>query len=102
VYQGDDLFLTVRVVDLETGDPVDITTMTAQAQIRATVGAVDVLAEFVTIVGADGEVQLHLPNTVTATLPPDGGVWDVQLIDPDDVVTTLAYGEVRVTEEVTR
>lgn len=99
VYAGDDFAFAIDVQDAD-GGPVDLTGSTGLAQIRATPDAVDVLATFVTeVVGST--VTLRLPGADTAALA-DYAVWDVQVTRPDDVVITLAAGQVAVGADVTR
>lgn len=100
VYAGDDLFLLVRVVDPDTGQPADLTGHTAQAQIRATPASTTVLAEFVASIDSEG-VRLHLTAVDAAQLV-GAAVWDVQLTDAASIVTTIVSGRVLAAPEVTR
>ena len=94
LYQGDDFFLIVRC----TG--VILTAYTAKSQIRSTPGGPDVLATFTATIPTADEVHLHLAS-VDATDLPAACAWDVQITDAAGVVTTLCYGNVAVTKEVT-
>lgn len=98
LYQGDDFFLRIVV----TGQPPpDLTLYTAKAEIRVSANTSTVLATFdATIVDAV-TVGLHLPADQSKLLTTPA-VWDVQVTDPAGIITTLAYGTVTVTREVTR
>jgi len=99
LYAGDYFRVTIDVTDGANG-PVDLTGQTPKAQIRTTTDAAAPLAEFAATV--DGNtVALVLTSDQTTDLPA-AAVWDVQLSDPADVVTTLAFGKVTTTAEVTR
>lgn len=97
LYQGDDFFVRITV-----GSPVgDLTGYTAKAEIRTTAASNTALATFdATIIDAF-TVGLHLPAN-QSKLVTTAAVWDVQVTDPAGQVTTLAYGTVAVTREVTR
>jgi hypothetical protein len=99
VYQGDDFLLKIVVDD--TLSPIDLTTYTAKAEIRAIAGGPTVLATFdVTIVDAV-TLMLHLTHDDSALLA-GNGVWDVELTDATGMVTTLAAGAVILVKDVTR
>lgn len=99
VYQGDDLLLSVTV-DNPGEIPADLTGYTARAQIRPSAPSAVVLAEFTTAIAAN-VISLTLTAEVTSTLTRNAA-WDLQITSPGGVVTTLAYGVVKVTKEVTR
>jgi hypothetical protein len=100
VYQGDDFFLDVTVVDVATGHPYPLDGYTAASQIRATPPSAEVLADLVPVI--DGNViHLHLVSGESARLV-TRCAWDVQITNPDGFITTLVYGLVSVTAEVTR
>lgn len=101
LYAGDDFWIRVAVKD-PSGSPVDLTTYTHKSQIRASAAATDILAEFVITVEANtSTLLLTLSSAKTAALP-SNAVWDLQIIDTADVVTTLTAGRVRTVAEVTR
>lgn len=99
VYQGDDFYLTVTVT--QTTPPIDLTTYTPKAEIRAQPGAATVIATFVATIVDPLTVGLHLPHAQSALLAGNAS-WDLQITDPAGVVTTVAYGSVSVTKDVTR
>lgn len=114
IYQGDsyDFFFRVRervydpvLGDFVPGDYINLTGWSGKSQIRATVEATDVLAEFsVTFTDqttAPGGVLLRLTAAQTTALPPSG-VWDVQLTNPAGEIRTFIAGRVTVAREVTR
>jgi hypothetical protein len=99
LYAGDDFRIVIDVTD-GADAPVDLTGHTPKAQIRATTDAAAPLVAFAATVAANA-VTLVLTSVQTTALPATA-VWDVQLTDPAAVVTTLAYGKVSTTPEVTR
>jgi len=100
LYEGDDVFLRVVVTDPDTFGPADLTGYTAQSQIRAAAGDAEIMAEFTTEI-IDNFVYLTLTSPQTTGLV-GRGVWDVQLVDADGVVGTVAGGRVTWVAEVTR
>jgi hypothetical protein len=100
LYEGDDFTFMVSVKD-SSGQPVDLTGVTARAQIRASITAPAILGSFTPTVDAlAGNIWLHLADTVSSALP-STGVWDVE-IDRGGEITTLAAGTVSMTPDVTR
>lgn len=101
LYQGDDYAAVVTVSN--GGGSLDLTGYTAQAQIR--MGPADsnpqVVVEIDTSVDPPNQIGLTIPSDITGQL---SGVyaWDLQVIDPNGVVSTLLAGNVTVTPEVTR
>lgn len=51
---------------------------------------------------AQGEITLSMPSANTANMSPGRYVYDLKLIDPDDVVTRVVEGIVVVSPGVTR
>lgn len=114
IYQGASLqrtWIWVYGPDEETAVPVDLTSATARAQVRRTRASRDVLLAMTSAGGeislsALGEIQLHVPGAVTATLPtlPVGvkAFWDLEIVWPDDDVCRLLHGRVTISPEVTR
>jgi hypothetical protein len=98
LYQGDDFFLDLTATNPD-GSATDLTGMTAQAQIRVTIGAPDPpLATFTAPI--DGNViHLHLPHTEAEKLAAGVCYWDCQISGLQWY--TLAAGKVTVTGEVT-
>ncbi len=98
IYQGDDFFLNVTVDDSVT--PIDLTGYIPQAEIRTAPGATTVTATFDATIADSTTVALHLPNDQSMLLT-GNAAWDVQITDLAGVVTTLAYGTVTLTKQVT-
>lgn len=99
VYQGDDLYLDVSVMD-SAGNPMDLTGYTPKAQVRSTPPDTTVLCEFGCTV-ASNLIHLHLLAADAANLVAAAS-WDVQITSAAGVVRTLVYGAVKPTLEVTR
>jgi hypothetical protein len=102
IYQGDDF--AAQVLVSHDGIPPDevLTGYTAKAQLRD--GYADdnptVIVEIETFVQTP-YVNLSIPKNKTLDLE---GVylWDLQVINPGGVVTTILYGNATVLKEVTR
>jgi len=102
IYQGDDWAAIVNVTN-EDGTPADITGYQAQAQIRRAVADEDTtfIIELGALVVPPDRISITIPHTQTTLL--DGQyVWDLQLVTPGQIITTILAGKVRVTQEVTR
>lgn len=90
------------------GAIVDLTGYTARMQIRQSVRNPAVLVELttenggITLGGAAGTVDLLLTSTETAALTARAGVYDLELIDSEGIVTRLLQGAVEISPEVTR
>lgn len=91
------------------GEPVDLTAegWSAKADLRIRKAAPEVLYTWSSDTAnldmtADGELILTLEPEETASWVFRRGVWDLEVTDPDGVVTRLAEGRLRVTREVTR
>lgn len=102
IMQGDDYAAIVTVTDA-LGDPADLSGYGAQAQIRHYFADYDpaVAVEIAAAVVLPDEVHLGIPAAQTAALR-SGYVWDLQLVSPSGVITTILHGPVRVRYEVTR
>lgn len=104
IYQGADFDLPMVLED-EDGT-VNLTGFTASMQIRSEVSSSVVMAELTTENGritldVDGNITWHIPASVTAEMTTDG-VYDFDLIAPDESITTYLKGVVRLDPEVTR
>lgn len=89
--------------------PVDLTNYTARMQIRSKVDSPTVLLELTTansgIVISNpvtGEFKLYISATLTSSMTWSSGVYDLEMVAPNDDVTRLIEGKVTVTKEVTR
>lgn len=98
LYQGDDFFLVVTVDN--SSSTIDLTGYTAQATIRLATGATSVLAAFVCTVRDATTLDLHLTSAESTKLD-KACVWDLQIVDPAGVTTTLCAGSVSVSKQVT-
>jgi len=87
---------------------VDLTDYTARMQIRRTKSNSTSLAEattengYIELGGDEGTVIVTIPASVTADFEFLRGVYDIELIDSEGVVTRLVEGAVEVSREVTR
>lgn len=111
IYQGDDYELSFRVRTLNSdgtyGGYIDLTSYTnLKAQIRATAGNQQAMAEFTCTKGnqttTPGLVTLSLAASVTAGLTAGNGVWDFEMVGSDSKKHTYLAGSVLITAEVTR
>jgi hypothetical protein len=98
-YQGDDFYLRINVTD-KLGAPIDLTAYTPKAQIRSSPGSGVIQATFTASIVAPNGVMLHLPSA-QSVLVASAAAWDVQITDSAGVITTIAYGSVSCTREVT-
>lgn len=101
MYQGDDWGAYVEVND-EAGNPVDLTGYTARAQIRSAVAdRAKVVAATLNSAVVGSVIELSLYRNITSKLA-GSYVWDLELLDTNDMVTTICRGRVWVEQEVTR
>lgn len=101
LYQGDSYAAGVIVRNSD-GTPADITGYTALAQIRRASADTDpvIAAEFTTAVTSP---LINISLTPAQTVALAGQYqWDLQIVSPADVVTTILAGRVRVTAEISR
>lgn len=91
-----------------TPTPVDLTGCTARMQVRAKIGATEVLLTLttenggVTLGGTAGTIDLLIEAEDTAAITWTSGVYDLEIIFTNGDVRRLLYGEVVVSREVTR
>ena len=106
VYAGDTFVFELEWLD-QVGDPVDNTDYTALMQARRTRDSVDpplfskTESDGITLNGEDGTIDIILSPEDT-NQPSTRNVWDIQLVSPGGVVTTLASGQFTVTRDVSR
>lgn len=96
MYRGDDFGFTVVVT--EGGVPADLTGVEVLAQVRATPGSPEVAATFAYSI-VENTIILSLSPDEVADVP-DRSRWDCELLYPDNRIRTVAYGPVRVVEDV--
>lgn len=88
--------------------PIDVSGYTARMQVRRTYDAPTALLDLtsengaITLGGVSGTVNVSASPNLTRELPPKGGVYDLELVNPAGVVTRLIRGAVSVSPEVTK
>lgn len=101
IYQGDTYVWTFRLwADRERTTPVDLTDVTAKAEIRDRPGGTLLLALSPAIT-LPNEVVVDLSREDSLKLVRRNGRWDLQLTLDDGTVTTVVAGHVFVTLAVT-
>lgn len=90
------------------GVAINLTDYTARMQARKAFNADEVLINantengMITLVPATGEVQIVLPEAITALFTWSQALYDVELISADGTVTRLVQGSINISREVTR
>jgi hypothetical protein len=90
------------------GMPVNLTGYKARAQMREGYDAKEAFLTFTTDDGSivfdavAGKVTLIASAAATSAVQVDGGVWDLELVDPLGDVTRLLQGKVVVSPESTK
>ena len=101
--QGTDTSVSVSVTD-STGQAVDIAA--ARMQLRPTVESETIADELATengrIVLEDGKIRLIFPNAVTTVMEAGAYVYDLEVVDSQDLVTRVMEGPITIRPEVTR
>ena len=105
INQGEDEIRVFVVVDKNrTSVPLD--NFSARMQIRPTKRSDVVLDELTTdngrLVFTEKGLELHMSNEVTSAYSFCSGVYDIELVSPDNVVTRLVEGRVIIRHGVTR
>jgi hypothetical protein len=103
IRQGDDWSAAVHVYRADRVTDADLTGYVARAQIREAVADVadDVIVEMVCTVQSP-LINLSIPRSATVNLIAPNYVWDLEVLSPSDVQTTILWGSVSVALEVTR
>lgn len=102
IMQADD-YAAVVTVRLANGTPADITGYTVQAHIRRACADVDSVIAADIACTVDPPSNINIALTHDQTLPLTGMyTWDLQIVSPGGIVTTILAGRVRVAAEVTR
>lgn len=108
INQGETYRHTMYLKDSQ-NQVVDITGHTARMQVRSRVDSADVLLELSTdnsgIIISNptlGEFKLYISATTTANINWVYGVYDLEMVSPNEDVTRLIEGSVNVIKEVTR
>jgi hypothetical protein len=87
--------------------PYDLTNFTARMQVRRTIESSTVIVELTTendgisIVDEDGKIFLFMSPTQTSALT-SSGVYDLEIISSDGVVSRVVQGLFTLSQEVTR
>src|SRR5215471_1721813 len=93
IYQGDDWAGLVTVTNCD-GTPLDLTGYVVNAQIRT--GPANqqwrVAACFTTAVVLPNQISISLTHRQTACLRNLQYVWDLEIVSPDGIVTTIVNG----------
>jgi hypothetical protein len=109
--QGADWTVSWSIISPETGQPVEnLLAWEAHAQARPAVASTQVLFEWSTnptgnqgeIVLADGRLKIFLKAEESTAWSWRTAVYDIELTSPDDKVTRISGGSIRVIPEVTR
>jgi hypothetical protein len=104
-----------RIIDLQYPDPIDPTIFypydlegfTARMQVRRTVTSTTKIVELTTangrieIVPEDGRIVLLMSSQVTAAIT-SSGVYDLEIVSFEGVVSRVIQGSFTLSEEVTR
>lgn len=102
IYQGDDYVATILVTDAS-GNAVNLTGYTIQAQMR--LGPADsnptIAVEIVCALTPPNQITITIPHATTKTLA-GRYMWDLQLVNASNIITTILAGGVSVTPEITR
>lgn len=98
-----------RVITIQNSDDslYDLTNYTARMQIRTEIDSADAVIELttengkITLGDEDGTITLVLLAEETSDLETDG-VYDIEIIAPDDKVYRVLKGKIKLELEVTR
>ena len=99
-YRGDTGRFRVQVTDGVGGDPIDLTTATWDCDIRAEDDDVLLLGNMTVTLVDDEMVEVYLPPSLSAVLPP-ASVYDLQM-NLDGDVHTLVRGSITISSDVSR
>lgn len=105
--QGATFLRTFRWLDANEA-AVNLTGFSAEMHVRTAHKAATTIVELsttqgtITLVPAEGRIQLNLSAAETTALPVSRGVYDLELISGGGIVTRLLEGKFIVTPEVTR
>jgi hypothetical protein len=101
--QGSDFAIEFTVA--EAGTAKNLSGYSARAQLRATKSSSSVAATFTCTIPtpANGKINMTLPNGTSAALTAGRFFYDLEIFTSGDaLVNRLLFGEVTVTQEVTR
>jgi len=101
--QGSDFAIEFSVA--ESGTAKNLTGYSARAQLRPTKGSTTLSASFTCTIPTptNGKINMVLPNGTTAGLTAGRFYYDLEIYTSSNtIVSRLLYGEVTLTQEVTR
>lgn len=101
VDQGTSYSTSINLTD-DNDSVVDLSSYTANAQIRKTYSSSNAVSFGVEMYGSTGIITLSLTANQTANMVPGRFVYDVLLTDAESVVSRIVEGIVTVTPRVTR
>lgn len=108
IEQGATFKLMLRWKDSE-GDPIDLTGYAARMQVRPFVLSDEVLLSLtddsdggITLGGVEGTIEIEAEADQTELIGSRKGVYDLELVTPQDDVIRLVQGTVQISPEVTR
>lgn len=101
VDQGSSFSTTINLTDTD-DTVIDLTGYTGAAQMRKHYTSSNSVPFTVTLVAAEGTVSLALTANATANVVAGRYVYDVELTDPNGIVSRIVEGIVTVTPNVTR
>lgn len=104
---GSDQVFIFEIVNTGNQEPVLTDGYTARMQVRPYIGSKVVVDELTTENGrlefvADGQLKVLMSNEATDAYRFDKGVYDIEIISPEGVVTRVVEGRVVARHGVTR
>ena len=100
--QGSDFFSIITVEGAD-GNIFNLTGYTARGQVRKTYASSTAYDLHASINSpTHGEITISLSSTQTAAMRPGRYVYDVEIVDAQNVVTRVVEGQVEVSPRVTR
>ena len=100
--QGSDFF-SIITVEGSDGNIYDLTGYSARGQVRKTYASATSYDLHATINNpTNGLINISLSSTQTAAMRPGRYVYDVEIVDAQNVVTRVVEGQLEITPRVTR
>lgn len=100
--QGSDFF-SVITVEGSDGNIFDLTGYTARGQVRKSYTSSTAYDLHAAILNpTNGLINISLSSTQTAAMRPGRYVYDVEIVDAQNVVTRVVEGQVEISPRVTR
>ncbi len=106
IEQGADFLLNLLFRDLDE-NLIDLTGWTAEMMIRTVVDSPSPLVSLsssngITLGGTAGTILIELTGAMTSALCAGTGVYDLKMVDPDEIPYRLIEGAVTIVGAVTR